>query len=540
MTPAERVSRRLSALQGLRQPHESRWRECFDYTYPERSGGLEGAVVTSQDAASKRADIYDDTAPQAAQVLASAMAAGLTPANSVWLQYKSGSNDHAEATWLGEAAKFVWTNIHAGNFDSASAECLLDMSAGPGAFVLYMEEAKEGGLHFEQWPFGQCYVSATKSGGRIDTIYRVFELTIEQLVAEYGLENCSAPVREKFNAGTLDEKVSVLWAIEPRDAAKLGSGPALAKAKPFASTHMECGSKHVLREAGYDEFPCAVPRWRLIPGSHYGTGPMSTVLPSVKTVNELQKLELVNLEMSAYGMFKARDDGVLNPFATKIGPRRVVVVADMDNFEPVERGGDFKISFAKKEELQGAIRRGLMADHLQPQDGPAMTATEVHARIMLIRQQMGPAFGRFQAEYLQTVAERCFGLALRSGALEFYCGPMPESLRGRSVAITFDNPLSRAQKLEEVTAVDTWVNGVLAVAQATQDQSQLDVVDLDEVAQIRAEGLSVPAKARRSVDDIARVRKQRVAAQQQAQQQQQAAELQQEAGKAAITAASRG
>ncbi len=127
----------------------------------------------------------------------------------------------------------------------------------------------------------------------------------------------------------------------------------------------------------------------LIPGTHYATGPLSGVLATVKTLNELKRHELINLEFAAYGMYKATDDGVLNPFTTTIGPRRIVVVADMKKFEGIERSGDFKVSFMKAEELQRDIRKLMLADQLQPQDGPAMTATEVHARIMLIRQQLG-------------------------------------------------------------------------------------------------------------------------------------------------------
>jgi hypothetical protein len=97
-----------------------------------------------------------------------------------------------------------------------------------------------------------------------------------------------------------------------------------------------------------------------------------------------------------------------------------------------------------------------MADQLQPQDGPAMTATEVHVRVGLIRQLLGPIYGRLQAEYLAPLAERCFGLAYRAGIF----GEAPQSLGGRNLKVKYNNPLARAQKMEDVAAIER-LNGNL-------------------------------------------------------------------------------
>ncbi len=531
-----RIKRRHDALKALRQPHEAEWADCYRYTYPERSAGIEGREQESVTSGAKqgRAEIYDDTAKDAARILASSFASGLTPANSQWFGLDTGGKENDdEARWLSDAAQFLFDNIHAANFDAAAFECHLDMAGGPGMFVLYTEEAKEGGYRFEQWPFGQCCVSSSVSGGRIDTISREFELTVEQLVAAYGESKVSEKCRLNFEQGKLDEKVKVVWQIYPRNVRQAtGTGASLAKNKPFASCHLELDQNHILRESGYDEFPCCVPRWMLIPGTHYATGPLSAVLATVKTLNELKRLELINLEFAAYGMYKATDDGVLNPFTTTIGPRRVVVVADMKNFEAIAPGGDFKVSFMKAEELQRDIRKLMLADQLQPQDGPAMTATEVHARIMLIRQQLGPIFGRLQAEWLGPLIDRCFGIAMRAGALVMSCGPVPDTLRGKTLTVKYQSPLARAQKLEEVTAIDTWVGGILQYVAVSQDTSQLDEINTVEILKFKRDALGVPSIAQRSVDDVTKMRQQRKAAADAAAKQEQNAEIQTATGTA--------
>lgn len=543
---SDRVKRRGETLKALRQPHEAEYVDCYRYTYPERSAGLEGAdnQSTQSSAKAKRAEIYDDTAKDGTRILASSFSSGMTPANSLWFGMDSGSNEtDAEARWLSDAAQFIFDNIHGENFDASAFECYLDMAAGPGMFVLYTEEAEEGGYRFEHWPFGQCHVAASKTGGRVDTIYREFEMSVEQLVAAYGRDKVSDASGKLFDEGKFDEKVLVGWLIEPRRLRQVtGYGASLAKNKPFVSCHVELGKNLVLRESGYDEFPCCVPRWMLIPGTAYATGPLSTCLATVKTLNEAKRLELVNMEMAAYGMFKARDDGVMNPHTTVIGPRRVVVVADMENFAPIDRRqmGDFKVALLKAEELQAQIRKLLLADQLQPQDGPAMTATEVHARIMLIRQQLGPIFGRLQAEFLSVLIERCFGIALRAGALEAACGPMPKSLLNREINVKYQSPLARAQKLEEVTAIDTWVTGIVEYSAATGDTTVLDEVNTVEIAKFKRDALGVPSVAQRTPDEVAELRDRRAKAKQQADQAMQQQQLQTEAGSAMAKRAAQG
>src|SRR5690606_30131680 len=115
----------------------------------------------------------------------------------------------------------------------------------------------------------------------------------------------------------------------------------LARNLPFQSIHMECGKKHILREGGYHEFPCAVPRWRLIPGTPYATGIGSNVLPDTKTLNEIVKLELASLDIAVAGMWKAVDDGVLNPKTVRVGPRKIVMMADINSMMPLETKANF-------------------------------------------------------------------------------------------------------------------------------------------------------------------------------------------------------
>ena len=539
---AAQLDRRYTQLAAQRLPHETIWQEVFEYLAPERAVGWYSSPTESAGttAANQRAVLYDSTAIDAGEVLKSNIASWMTPDNSRWFGLDAGQDDEQTTTWMDGAAQFLFEHINSAGFGAVAGECYSDIVPA-GWFVLYIDEGKDeqgrpiGGFNFEQWPLSQCFVASSKPAGRVDTIYRCFDMTVEQAVAEYGLDKVSDETAKLFNDGKLTDKVPMLWAIEPRRKGEYGA--ALSRNLPFRSCHMEKRKKHIVRESGYHEFPCAVPRWRLIPGTPYATGLGSNVLPDVKTLNQIKKLELMSLDIAVGGMWKAVDDGVLNPKTIRIGPRKIVAMASLESMAPLETGANFNVSFSKCQDLQQGIRRALLADMLTPQGGPVRSATEISRDMNQIRQLMAPLVGRFQSEFLQVTVERCFNLAYRAGALVAKLGPVPEGLLEGDYTVKYISPLARSQLMEEVTAIDTFVAGLLALAGSTQDMTVLDNIKLDDANYEKGKALGVPAKLLRGPEELAQKREMDNRNRQQAQQDQQAQALQMKAGETAIDAA---
>ena len=155
-----------------------------------------------------------------------------------------------------------------------------------------------------------------------------------------------------------------------------------------------------------------------------------------------------------------------------------------------------------------------------------MTATEVHVRVGLIRQLLGPVYGRLQAEYLAPLAERCFGLAYRAGIF----GIAPQSLGGQNLKVKYNNPLARAQRLEDVAAIERLDATLLAQAKLGEvvpaAAAALDLVDFDEKLRTTIEGLGVPMKVTRDADNLSAFREQKAQAQAEQQKQAQQQEMQ--------------
>ncbi|EPQ7356655.1 portal protein [Klebsiella pneumoniae] len=521
---AVRLIKRVDSLKAARQVHESVWRECYDYTYPLRGAGLSETVLDAQSAKSKVAKLLDGTATDSARMLASALMSGMTPANAQWLNLDSELLPDDAAAWLSTCATLVWENIHAANFDAEGYESNLDVVCA-GWFVLYIDEDRdEGGLSFQQWLLSQCYVASTRRDGIVDTIYRCYQLTAAQAVKEFGEKNVSEKIRDAAKKSP-DDKFEFMHCIFPRETYVVNAR--LAKNLRFASYNIEVSGKRIVRESGYHEFPCCVPRWMKIPGTSYGIGPVYDALPDCKELNETKRMEKAAQDLAIAGMWIAEDDGVLNPRTVKVGPRRIIVANSTDSMKPLLTGADFNVAFSAEDRLQASIRKIMMADQLQPQDGPAMTATEVHVRVALIRQLLGPVYGRFQAEYLQPLVERCFGLAYRAGAFP----PAPESLQDANFNVRYISPLARAQQLENVTAIERLGANVANLAQVAPEVT--DLIDADEATRVIADALGVPAKVIRTSDAVEQLRQQR----QQAQQQQAGQALMMQAGSEAATTA---
>lgn len=505
---AIKIASRLESLRAARKPHEQVWKECFDHSFPVRGSGFNDEIVSSSAIQRKKARLLDSTLTDAARTQASAIMSGLTPANSRWFGLDVDHASDEEKRWLDQAADVLWRNIHNSNFDSAAYEGNLDLMSA-GWFVLYVDSDRDkGGFSFQLWPIPSVFCDSTRADGKIDVVYRCYDLTAEQAVNEFG-DDMGEKVKKQAEREP-NSKLRFAHAIFPRRDGRRGEQ---AKRLPIASIHVDLENKKVVRESGYNEMPVVVPRWMQIPQTVYAIGPVSDALPDAKTLNEIKRMELANADLAISGMWIAQDDGILNPRTITVGPRKVIVANSVDSMKPLLSGADFNISFTKCEQLQASIRKIMLADQLQPQNGPAMTATEVNMRTQLIRQLLGPIYGRMQAEYLQPMIERCFGIALRADIFS----EMPESLESKFVTIKYISPLARSQKFEEVTAISNFIQMTMQGAQANQEV--LDNIDFDKAARFTGEALGVPAQIVRTEQEVAELRQQRAEQQQIAQEQ---------------------
>lgn len=516
---ADAILKRLESLKAESLPYQNTWRDCAKYVDPLLVAGLQqgttldGASNLSQSNAEKFR-IYDNTAADALMDLANAKVSGLVPANARWFDMDVQGEPDFRHAWLDDTADQMWREIHASNFDAVSPSLFYssDILGQTACFVDFDDE--KGQLYFEHWHLGGLYFAASRYGDTIDTVYREFQMTAEQLVSRY--DNVSAEVRQIANE-TPGKMIDICHAIQPRKGGVYG-GP--ASNKPVQSIVVEKASRHVVQDTGYDEMPVIVLRGhKIIPNSQYSVGSVYDALGDIKTLNDAVRQLLQSAEMHIGGMWYGVHDGVMNPATVQIGPRKVVMLADKNNFGRLDAPGNPNFAFAEIETLRAQVRRTLKSDRLAVPQQPGMTATEVSVRMELLRNQIAPMFGRLQADFLTPLITRCFGLLSRAGLLP----PPPEELADATLTIRYVSPLARSQRVGEVQAMDRFEAGLAAYAEVKPEL--MDLYDWDGAQREKAWNLGVPQKFIVSESDVKRARQQRAAAQQQAMQQQEQAAI---------------
>lgn len=534
---ANRIIKRLSQLKSERIKHESHWRDCFKYGSPERQQSWTDVSQSALESerSTARKELYDSTSVEAINLLVSSIISGTTNPTTKWFKSVPTGLDVPEnmtegEKWLDTVSDFMFRNIHSSNFDSEISDYITDLVVA-GWAVLYIDTLKDkGGFVFNVWNIGSCYISSKQANGLIDTVYREFELTAEQIVSEFGINQVSDKVKRAIDKNP-DQKFTLVQAIFPRDKQQVKGeqGQRIATAMPFASVTIEVQAKHILRESGFEELPCVVARFKKIPDSHYGIGLMSHALPDAKTANQIARMSLQAAELNIGGLWSALHDGVVNPNTLRIRPNAIIAVNSVDAIKRLDTGNAASLGLEYLTHYQQKIRKTLMSDQLTSPDQSPLTATEVHARVQIQRQQLGSLYGRMQAEYLTSLLERVWGLSLRSGVLP---PPPPELLQASRINFTFINPLASAQRLENVTAVQQLMLNVGEMAQL--DQTILDNFNFDNAVQVVADGLNVPPSVFRTEEEIMQLRQAKQEQAQALQQQQQQQSMMQGMGQTAM------
>ena len=518
----KQVIKQYERLKEVRAPLDEEYRQCYRYTVPtlgvgfnnEGSDGISAAVSTKND----QAMLLDTTGTDAVRLLSCSVQSSLTPANSMWFNlevdgFPYEDLDQESKEYLEDSAQYIHTLIHASNYDTEAPE-FMRHSVIAGMAGLYME-LKDGKYRFETWPLNHLYCQEVLHNGYIDTVYRSFDWNVQEAVNEFGLERLPQNMQDAFkNDPYSTKKYRFVVTIRPRMKGGKQSSGRTQKNLPWESLWVApCGT--IVRESGFHEMPVVIPRWMRIPDTDYARGPVSDALPDIKSLNAVKEAMHENMAMHISGIFKAKDDGAFNPSKVKIGPRRIVMVQDMDNLQPLKTGGDIQFAMNEIQGLQGSIRRVLLADQLGPTDKAIQTATEVQTRNNQVRQILGPIFARFQSEFLSPLVERCFGLAMRNGLV----GQVPDGLRNRVLNIKYRSPLARSQKLQELEAMDQYLNRLIQTAANTQKPELLDRFNFDKAMQKAADLLGVDPEVMNDDQAVSKIRNERRKAQQAAQQQ---------------------
>jgi len=465
---SEDIKKRFEALWSQRKTVEQTWDLIEQFIMPIRGGKFfEEQQSEGQIDWRRGRTVFDSTAQNACYTLASSMHGALTSPSIRWFSLKFRDDElnanTTNAKWLEESSNAVFYALQESNFNLEVNEGYLDL-AGFGTTIIFEEPVSDRtweGLEFSALPIREAYFEMDHKR-QVERFYRLLQWTPTQLVSKFGDKVPDIIKHKAESAQNVDEKIDVIFCVYPRK--NVGDTKWKKKVTPKKRMY---GYKYILRasgeelgvEGGYYEMPAYVPRWQKASGSQWGFSPATVALSDVMTLNALVELILQALEKVVDPANLTTERGLISDL--DLGAAGLTVVRNIDDLVPYESKANFNASTLLVEDLRNRIRQTFLVDQLELKESPAMSATEVNARVDLMQRLLGPVLGRLQNDFLNPMIERTFRILWRAGKIP----EMPGDLAEADFDIEYTGPLARAQRTDRITAIEGYLNSMAALGE---------------------------------------------------------------------------
>ncbi len=489
---ADDIITRLASLQMSRSGFERSWSQAANVAAPEAQafrrlgslGMLKG--LPKQAAASERSKyIFDSTAINAVDRLASGIEAIVTPQSDKWhgldiFQLKRRSQTDIEKAWLQDVrdAQFSIRYDSDSGFIPSIQTIYRRVVAFGNAFLFADDDARyqsRSMIQYRYMPLAECFI-ATDHSDVVDTFYRYYALTAGQALGRFGAK-CPATVRRAAESLTdKDKEFCFIHCIHPRGDFGL-PGDGIMKAR-YASFHVFEEDRQIIRESGYYEFPVIDFRWLPEPGSIYGEGPVMKAIADIQSLQQLAKNELMAGEQAVKPPLLMANAGVMNrpnpnPGAITYGGLNAQGV---EMVKPLFNGQRLDFATAVLEAKRTQVKESMYLHLFQLLvQNPQMTATEALIRAREKGELLGPAGARFQLS-LSRMIDREQGILTRKGLFDEDSDfRVPDSLQGQDVIPQMSSPLDRLRRAQEGEGIMRMLEVAAPLAQA--DPEVMDELD---------------------------------------------------------------
>ena len=508
--------RRWTDIKDERSTFFGHWEELSDYILPRR-----GRFLTSKrnDGSKKNSKIIDSTGSMAVRTLSAGMMSGITSPARPWFRLATPEAALMEQSevkqWLYSVEKKMRDIFSRSNLYN-SLQTVYEELAVFGTGAMLISEDFDDVIRCYPFTVGE-YGLAQSHRLQIDTFYREFQLSVAQIVEQFGIENCSDPVQSMYKTGQLDKWVEVMHIIEPNTARQYNMKD--NQNMPYHSCYVEKASKNErkLSDKGFEEFPVLAPRWHVTGVDIYGRSPGMDVLGDVKALQIEQKRKaqgidkMVNPPLQAPSSLRGQSATVLPGGVTYVDTMQGTQGGFRPTYEVNPRLGELQQDIG---ETQYRIRQGFYSDLFQmmtQSDRRQITAREIDERHEEKLLMLGPVLERLHTELLNPLIDRTFNIMARNDLLP----PAPEELGGVTLKVEYISVMAQAQKAIGTGAIERLAGFVGNMAAAKPEV--LDKFDADQSVDEYAEMLGVPPKIVVPDDIVQQIREERAAQVQQQQ-----------------------
>lgn len=434
--------------------------ELSELILPER-GRFKTNEENPDDLKSKYGKIVEETAGQAAIMLAANMHNGLNPSTTPWfvlgLEDKELAEIESVKLWLDTTTRLEETKLQKTNFYSQIHILYLELIIFATAAML-IEEDFEDTVNFHTYTAGEYFIEANKKG-KVDTLCRVYQDTVKNVVDKFGIENVSHRVKSMVAKKDWFGTVKIKHLTRPNRTRDITKDDNINM--PFESIYFEeaaADNETPLRVSGFREFPYIVPRWSVAGSGVYGVGcPGMRTLAAVKEIQE-EKKDFLKASKKTIDPPTTADSG-LKGLSNKAG----AITFATGNVQGAKAQATYQINYnfdanleaqkLAKEAINGNFFTNLFMSLLSL-DTTNRTAFE----IAQIKQQalslLGPITERMQSDGLDDVIERTFSIMNRQGQIP----EPPNEAADADIKITMVSSLAQAQKAVTITPIEQTVD----------------------------------------------------------------------------------
>lgn len=515
MNPEEIVDV-YNSLKGGRGTWEQHWEEIAERVLPRQMG----FIGERTDGEKRTQKIYDSRAMIALERFANVMDSMLTPRQTKWHNLKVTNPDLQKIRevqdWFYEVNQrmFDYRYSPKANFAGQNTERWISMGAF-GTGCMFIDYEAGTGIRYRNVHLKDLFFCENHQG-MIDTVYRRISMSARQMEQQFGRDVLPEDVLKKLDdPKKKSEKFEVVHVVMPRQ--DYDRNRSDSRGKPIASVYITVKEKQILSEGGYTSFPYAVSRYVTAPNEVYGRGPAMTALPDIKMVNEMSKSDIRATHKLVDPPLLLNDEGILGGGAMKVDMRpNALNFGGVDKngrqmIQPFQTGARVDLNEQKMEQRRASIDDAFLVTLFQILvETPRMTATEALIRAQEKGMLLTPTMGRQQSEALGPQIERELDLLMVHNLLP----PIPEIMleAGGDYEISYDSPMSRMQRAEELVGVQRTMELLTPFAQL--DPTVLDIIHPDRLAKLTAEVSGVPNPVMRTDKELEELRQQRAEAQQ--------------------------
>ena len=532
--PRQAYERRFGAMDLERSAWIPHWRELADYILPRSARFL----ITDREnrGAWRNTRIMDSTATQCVNVLSSGMMSGLTSPARPWFNIKVADPELNEVkaikVWTEEIRERMCQVFIQSNLYTTLPQVYSDLAVfGTTAFALMEDEHSV--VRCYSYPVGSFWIMPSERGV-IDSCYRKFQMSRRQMIAKFGLDNCSKQIQEaaRNGKGDLDIWHEIRHVVEPNE--DFDGDKFESKFKKFKSVFYDVSAPidEILSLKGYDTFPIMAARWSVIGEDVYGISPAMDALGDIKALQLEQKRKMQAIDKHVNPPMVA-PSSLRNQRASLL-PGDITYVDNLNgqSFMPAYQiKPEIQSLIMDIQENQGRIKKAFFTDIFMmiasDVQTAGVTATEIQERHEEKMLMMGPILERMNDELLDPLIKRTFQIMLEKGLIP---PPPDELVKGMgALTISYESVLAQAQRMLGIGSIEKAIQ--FAVSMAPAFPGVLDNIDADQTLQEYAEAVGAPPEMMQDPQVV----KQNRAVQAQQQKQQQAMQMAQQGAQTAQT-----